>query len=377
LELTKPIAPLWNTLVLNRSAAATLQAQIIAYFREAILKGRMQPGSRIPSSRMLSEEYGIARVTVTQAYDQLTAEGYLLARHGAGFFVSESLARESRLTLRPRDDDTGRAKAPVPKRIVGLQQILDRPRQPFALSLGMPAVEAFPWTKWARITQKVYRSHRDEMLCYGDPCGAHELRAAISQYMATARGIDCTPEQVIIVSGSQQGLNLAASALADRDEKIWVEEPGYPMARAAFEAALLEPVPIPVDSEGIDVAAGMAAAPFARVALVSPSYQYPLGVTLSLPRRLALLEWAEASDAWIIEDDYVGEFRYTGAPLPPLYALDRRSRVLYLGTFSKTLAPALRQGFIIVPPQLVERVKRLKLISDRQTPVLDQHVLPR
>ena len=289
----RPLAPLWNTLVLDRRGAVSLQEQIVAYFRDAVLSGRLLSGARVPSSRALAVDQGIARITAVQAYDRLVAEGYLVARRGSGFLVAEGipvefLAKSPAATGKVRD-----ARIPPLKPVGWTQTIPDRPHAPLALSLGMPAVDQFPWQDWSLITQKVYRERRQDMLCYGDPCGALELRAAIARYLATARGIACEPSQIVIVSGSQQGIDLAARALVDRKERIWMEEPGYQMARAAFQAALVETVPVPVDREGIDVAAGMVLAKRARLALVSPSYQYPLGVTLSLPRRLALLEWAE------------------------------------------------------------------------------------
>ncbi|MGB6535687.1 MAG: PLP-dependent aminotransferase family protein [Xanthobacteraceae bacterium] len=353
-----------------------LQEQIVAYFREAVLDGRLGSGSRVPSSRALALEQGVARITVVEAYDRLVAEGYLVPRRSSGVFVAEGIplvfrGKAERMVRR------GSVRSPVLKNAPWTDTVFDRPHTPLALSLGMPAVDEFPWPIWSRITQKLYRERRQELLCYGDPRGALELRKAIARYLGTARGIACDPEQIIVVSGSQQGIDLTSRVLIDRKERVWIEEPGYAMARAVFQAAAIEPIFVPVDRNGIDVAAGIALAQRARLAVVSPSHQYPLGVTLSLPRRLALLEWAEAANAWILEDDYAGEFRYSGAPLPPLYTLDRSNRVIYLGTFSKSLAPALRQGFLVVPPDLVERFKGVKLIADRQTPVLDQHVLAR
>jgi GntR family transcriptional regulator / MocR family aminotransferase len=372
-----PLAPLWNSLTLHRDVQTSLQEQIAAYFREAVLDGRLRSGSRVPSSRALAAEQDVSRITVVQAYDRLIAEGYLVARRGSGLYVADGIPPEFRAKPLRVDRRARRTKAPLPEHVAWIGTVMDRPHTPLALSLGMPALEHFPWSQWSRITQQVLRDRRREMLCYDDPRGTRDLRVAISQYIGAARGIACDPEQIIIVSGSQQGIDLTARALVARKQSIWMEEPGYQMARAAFEAAALKPILVPVDHQGIDVAAGVARARRARLALVSPSYQYPLGITLSLPRRLALLEWAESADAWILEDDYAGEFRYTGAPLAPLYTLDHNGRVLYLGTFSKSLAPALRLGFLIVPPDLVDRFAALKLIVDRQSPVLDQHVLTR
>lgn len=376
--VSRPLSPLWNTLTLDRQSSTPLQEQIVAYFREAVLGGRLASGSRVPSSRALAVEQGVARITVVEAYDRLVAEGYLVARRSSGFYVADGIPlafhdKAERMVGR----GNGRVRTPILKNAPWSELVFDRPHEPLALSLGTPAVDEFPWAVWSRITQKLYRERRQDLLCYGDPRGALELRTAIARYLGTARGIACDPEQIIVVSGSQQGIDLTSRALVERSERVWIEEPGYAMARAVFQAAAIKPILVPVDRDGINVAAGIALAQRARLAVVSPSHQYPLGVTLSLPRRLALLEWAEAANAWILEDDYAGEFRYIGAPLPPLYTLDRSNRVIYLGTFSKSLAPALRQGFLVAPPELVGRLKGLKLIADRQTPVLDQHVLAR
>jgi GntR family transcriptional regulator / MocR family aminotransferase len=375
--MPRPLSPLWNSLTLDRRSATSLQEQIVVYFRDAVLGGRLTSGSRVPSSRALAAEQGVARITVVGAYDRLAAEGYLVSRRSSGFFVAHGIPFAFRGKTERAVRGGSRLKSPMLKRAAWSKGVFDRPHNPLALSLGIPAVDEFPWAIWSRITQQVYRERRPELLCYGDPRGALELRTAIARYLGTARGIACAADQVIVVSGSQQGIDLTTRALIDRKERVWIEEPGYAMARAVFNAAAIETVFIPVDRDGIDVAAGIALARSARLAVVSPSHQYPLGVTLSLPRRLALLEWADAVNSWILEDDYAGEFRYTGAPLPPLYTLDRSNRVIYLGTFSKSLAPALRQGFLVVPPELTERLKDVKLIADRQTPTLDQRVLAR
>lgn len=375
--VSRPLSPLWNTLTLDRGSTASLQEQIVAYFREAVLSGRLTSRSRVPSSRALASEQGVARITVVEAYERLVAEGYLVAHRSSGFFVADGIPLALHGHVK-RVIAGGERVAPAPvKSAPWSEGVFDRPHVPLALSLGMPAVDEFPWSVWRRITHQIYRQRRQDLLCYGDPRGALELRTAIARYLGTARGIACDPDQIIIVSGSQQGIDLITRALIEPGDQVWIEEPGYAMARAVFQAAAAKLVLVPVDRNGIDVARGIAMAPRARLAAVSPSYQYPLGVTLSLPRRLALLEWAQAANAWILEDDYAGEFRYTGRPLPPLYTLDSSNRVIYLGTFSKSLAPALRQGFLVAPPDLVERLKVIKLIVDRQSPVLDQHVLAR
>jgi GntR family transcriptional regulator/MocR family aminotransferase len=251
-----------------------------------------------------------------------------------------------------------------------------RPRGLLALSPGHPALDEFPWREWSRITARVHRERPAAALGYGDPQGEPELRKAIADYLGAARGIACVPEQVVVVSGSQQGIDLAARALAEPGDRVWCEEPGYPAGRAALVAASLKTVAVPVDNEGIDVAAGARRAPNARLAFVSPAQHYPLGSVMSLGRRLALLDWAERADAWILEDDYAGDYRYAGRPLAPLHTLDG-SRVLFLGTFSKVLAPGLRLGYLVVPPDVAGRITAFKSATDRQPPGIAQRVLAR
>ncbi|HMK67926.1 MAG TPA: PLP-dependent aminotransferase family protein, partial [Stellaceae bacterium] len=263
---------------------------------------------------------------------------------------------------------------------LGRDRALALPPRPFdhlPLAAGLPALDRFPWSDWARITARLLRERPQALIGYCDPRGERPLRQAIAQYLAANRGIACDPDQILVVAGSQQGIDLTARALAEPGDSVWVEEPGYPAGRAALRSAGFELAPVPVDEEGIDVGAGVRQAPRARLALVAPSHQYPLGAVMSLRRRLALLDWAESADAWILEDDYDGDYRYGGRPLAPLYTLDRGNRVLFLGTFSKVLAPGLRLGYLVVPPAAVERFAELKAASDRHAPGLLQIALAR
>jgi GntR family transcriptional regulator/MocR family aminotransferase len=378
------ISPLWNSLALDRAGSASLQDQIVGYFRVAVLSGRLKSGARVPSSRALAAEHSISRITAVQAYDRLVAEGYLVARPGAGLFVAESVpdhhlmpdpaaARGVPPRAPTRSDGRRRALRDMPP----LPEIPPRPRDILPLSVGIPALDQFPWDDWARISARLHRERSTDLLGYGDARGEPALREAIADYLGGARGIACSADQILVVAGAQQGIELIARALTRPGDTAWIEEPGYPLGRVALSAAALALAPIPVDGEGIDVVAGRRLADQARLALVSPSHQYPLGALMSLRRRLALLDWAEEANAWIIEDDYDGEYRYAGRPLAPLYTLDRADRVLYLGTFSKVLAPGLRLGYLVVPADLVERFNILKTASDRHAPRLPQHVLAR
>jgi GntR family transcriptional regulator/MocR family aminotransferase len=240
---------------------------------------------------------------------------------------------------------------------------------------GIPALDAFPFETWMRLVARHHRRPSRDLLSYNDPAGYAPLRKAIAAHLGPARAVHCEPEQVLVITGSQPGLDLIARILLDAGDKAWMEDPGYPSARAVLQGAGVLPHPVPVDGEGLDVAAGCTSCPAARLAYVTPSHQYPLGVTMSLPRRLALLDWAQRAGAWIVEDDYDSEFRYAGRPLAALHGLDRDGRVLYLGTFSKVLFPSLRLGYLVVPPDLVDPFIAARAVVDRQSPTLTQAVL--
>jgi GntR family transcriptional regulator/MocR family aminotransferase len=252
---------------------------------------------------------------------------------------------------------------------------------PVPFELGIPALDAFPWRLWSRVAGRHWR-RGDVELGEADPAGERPLREAIADYLTTARDAHCTADQVLVTNGAQQAMHLIAQALLDPGEAAWIEDPGYIGARTALQVAGARLVPVAVDAEGLDVSAGERAAPDARLAYVTPSHQFPLGVLMSAPRRLQLLSWARRSSAWIVEDDYDSEFRYAGRPLPCLQGLDAQAspageshRVLYVGTFSKTLAPGLRLGYLVVPDALVDAFRAVRAATDRHTPTLDQSVL--
>jgi len=318
----------------NRRAGLPLQHQIYQDLRDAIVAGRLRPGERLLSARDLAASLGVARGTVDAALGRLTGEGYVETRGPAGSFISPHVA----------------AMAPSPAPRAGrAEAVPDPPSRIGAFQPGLPALDAFPRTLWSRLTARAARQLAPAALAYPDPAGLPPLRAAIAAYLALARGIACDAAQVFVTAGYQGALALIARARLAPGATVWVEDPGYLRARQGLAAADAVLVPVPVDAEGLDVAAGRARAPRAGFALVTPTHQSPLGMALSLRRRLALLAWAEAAGAWIIEDDYDSEFRYTGAPLPALKSLDRAGRVLYAGSFSKTLFPALRLGYLVVP----------------------------
>ena len=343
------VHPLWGSLALDRSSATSLQDQIVGFFRDAILSGRLAGGRRVPSSRQLAAEHGVSRSTAVEAYDRLTAEGYLVPRAGSGLFVCHALPEDYLLRASPRASAAPIAVELPPGEIV---VAFDPRKHRLPLTPGMPAIDHFPWKEWTRATAQILRERPSDALHYGDPRGEPVLRQAIAEYLAAARGIDCTADQIVVVSGSKQGLDMVAGVLGSPGDEVWFEEPGHAVCRQVLETANLVPVSIPVDRRGLIVSEARVRAPDARLALVAPSHQYPLGHTMSLDRRLELLQWAESTGGWIIEDDHDGEYRYSGKPLAPLHTLDRTGRVIYIGSFSNLLAPGLRMGYLVVPPEL-------------------------
>ena len=374
--------------LLDAHSGAPLFRQLYDGLRHAIVAGRLRPGARLPASRTLGADLGLSRNTVDQAYDQLHAEGYLDRHPRRGTFVSrtppdqvlQAVAPSS--VVRPRLyagpsasprrmlSSRGRAIADIALPVGVNTNTLPRPFRP-----GVPALDAFPIQLWARLSARHWRRASRRHLAYGHSAGYQPLREAIAQHVAAARGVRCTPEQVIIVGGSQQALALSTRLLLECGDAVWMEEPGYVGARAAFIASEANVIAVPVDDQGLDVEAGERLAPTARMAFVTPSHQHPLGIVMSVPRRMALLDWARRADAWILEDDYDSEIRYHGRPLPAMQGLDDDGRVIYLGTFSKTVFPALRLGYVIVPPSLVEAFSTARLIVDRHSSVVEQAVL--
>ncbi len=356
-----PLLPLH----LDGSAAMPLHRQLYAELRAIILAGRLPPGARLPASRGLASELGISRNTVTAAFEQLAGEGYVEGRHGSGSFVSREL---------PDRAAGGRAAPPGETRRHPAPAIADRGRllagsstpraaRPVAVSPG-PDCSDFPFDLWARLLARAWRRPPPDLYAAGDPAGHLPLREAIAEYLRAVRAVRCEAAQVIIVSGAGQAVDLAARVLLDPGDAVWMEEPGYAGIRAALMASGAKVMPVPVDAEGIDVASGEHFAPRARLACVSPSHQYPLGIVMSLARRLDLLAWARRADAWVLEDDYDSEFRYAGRPLAALQGLDEDGRVVYVGSFSKVLFPSLRLGYLVVPAALAQTFARARAAID-------------
>ncbi|GLU35992.1 PLP-dependent aminotransferase family protein [Pseudomonas sp. NBRC 100443] len=341
--MTEPLA-----LRLDPGLAQPIYRQLYERIREAIARGTLRPGERVPPVRGLASELGVARGTVELAYQLLTSEGYLLARGPAGTVVSPQLAG--------RNAERPARLAPQSEQV--LPGLIAHGPQVLPLQLGLPALDAFPKALWSRLAARRLRHTADVELAYPDPCGYAPLREALAGYLNVSRGIACEPAQVLICAGYQGALDLVSRTLLQPGDAFWHEDPGYPRGRQLMAAAGARPVAVPVDADGLCVEQGLRRAPDARFALVTPSQQSPTGVALSLPRRLALLDWAAQAGAWIVEDDYDSEYRYAGFPLPALKSLDRQGRVLYAGTFSKVLCPALRLGYLVVPPPLLERFVR-------------------
>lgn len=370
-----------NGLTLQRKTGETLSRQIYSRIRSMILTGQLGPGMRLPSSRDLATGLNLSRWTVQNAFEQLLAEGYLEGRVGSGTYVTGPLPSVAAGHQNASGRDLIAKKRGISRlgaEFLGTEaKLLGRKRIGLsnAFRTGISALDKFPTVIWGRLMAKRWREGGDSLLGYLDPAGYRPLRDAIAGYLGAARGIRCLPEQVVIVAGSQQALDLAARVLVDPGDRVWLEDPGYLGARGALTAAGARLVPVPVDEEGLNVTAGIRLASKARLAYVSPSHQFPTGATLSLSRRLALLEWAIHRDAWILEDDYDSEYRFRGRPLAALQELDSDGRVIYIGTFSKTLFPALRLGYIVPPIDLVDAFVAARHISDRHSSGLEQATL--
>lgn len=374
-DVTRGMAPV---IALERGSGQPLHRQVYAGFRDAILRGELAAGQQVPSSRALAAELSVSRFPVLDAYAQLLAEGYFESRAGAGTFVAAALpGTRGRSAAAARAGGESAGSRETSRRARGYPAFRRVPWRDGwgAFGVHQPALDEFPFEVWSKLVARHSREPRVRTMHRIDPLGLEPFREAISAYLRTARAMHCDPEQILVVSGSQQALDLAARVLLDAGDAAWVEEPCYALGRAALAGSGCRVVPVPVDDDGLDVAAGMAMAPRARAALVTPSHHFGLGATMSASRRLQLLEWARQAGAWVMEDDYDSEYRYESLPMPSLAGLDAAARTIYIGTFSKVLFPGLRLGYLAVPKDLVERFLAVRYAMDIFPPYLYQAVL--
>lgn len=372
------------SLCLDRTVATPLFRQLYAEIKQAILTGAINPGMQLPPTRDFCNMLGISRQTVLNAYAQLMAEGYLTGAIGRGTFISEHLpipATNMRSDTAAVPTFAARAKLLRPLSERGMRFADARGKMQFhqgktrAFRLGLPGLDLFPFDIWGRLEARRWRHPDNVQMGYGDPAGYGPLRELLCVYLKASRGVNCSPEQIIITSGSQQALFILSTLLLAPGDAAWIESPGYRGASAPLHANEARLYPVPVDDEGLCVALGAKHCPDAKLIYVTPSHQLPLGVTMSLQRRLELLSWATVNKAWIIEDDYDSEYRYTGPPLASLQSLDTAGCVIYVGTLSKVLFPGLRLGYLVAPPPLVEAVIQCKAVIDRHTATVPQIVL--
>jgi GntR family transcriptional regulator / MocR family aminotransferase len=376
----------FEAVTLNPESSVPLYRQLYDEIRRAILTGRLSVGTRLPSTRQLADQLAVSRNTVVNAFEQLLAEGYIESRTGDGTYVARTLpddllgAGENRRQSSPVTVQ-GRRLSKRGESILSNHWVKPLPfgeSSPLPFRSGTPTMETFPFDIWHRLEARHWRYPDYGLLTYGESAGYMPLRRAVADYLRGARAVQCTPEQILIVSGAQQAFDLAGRVLLDPGDTMWIENPCYSSARQAFMNTGARMVSVPVDEEGLNVAAGIARSQHlspARMVYVTPSHQHPLGVTMTLTRRLTLLEWANSVGAWILEDDYDSEYRYASRPLAALQGLDQQHRVIYVGTFSKVLFPSLRLGYMVVPPDLIEAFTAARTLTDRHSPLRDQAVL--
>jgi len=366
------ISPL---IALQRRVAKPLHRQIYDAYREGIISGGLSRGQQVPSTRALSSELGVSRIPILEAYSQLLAEGYLETRVGAGTFVSSSLPDQ--IVPQANSHKSGKGSRAVARR-AALESWRSRSpwlRESGAFSVGQLAFDHFPFQAWSTLLARHARKVNAVSLNYGDAMGYKPFREVLAAYLRTSRGVRCDAEQIMVVSGSQHALDLCAHVLLDPGDSVWVEEPGYKLLHNTLLMEGCRPVAVPVDDAGLDVDSGIRKCRRARAAFVTPSHQYPLGATMTASRRLQLLDWAQQADSWIIEDDYDSEYRYESMPVASLQGLDQNSRVIYIGTFSKTLFPSLRLGYVVIPADLVDRFSAVRSAGDICPPLFYQSVL--
>lgn len=375
----------WLGTRLERDAAEPMYRQVLRLVQHAILTGQLAPGTKLPSSRTLADDLDIARNTVLRVYDQLTAEGYVLSTTGSGTYVADT--RPDTAAVRPRvftraseagapeESRAHRSLSTRGRRLIGRAGVA--PKQWGAFMPGVPDVTEFPSRTWSRLQARLWKEANPDLLTYAPGGGYRPLRRALSDYLRVARSVKCSPDQIIITTGIHQSMDLAVRLLTDVGDRAWVEEPCYWGARSVLQSAGLELEPIPVDSEGLNPRELAQAAPHAppRLAVVTPSHQYPLGMVMSLARRRTLLEYARQHDVWIVEDDYDSEFRYGSRPIASLQGLDDAGRVIYVGSLGKILYPGLRIGYMVAPEHLVDTFRTGVAELYREGQLMHQAVL--
>ncbi|TWD47704.1 PLP-dependent aminotransferase family protein [Pseudomonas sp. SJZ131] len=394
---SEPLSLSFNPAGIELDPRQGLSRQLYQALRARVLDGRLASGTRLPATRDLAAALSISRNSVVRAYDQLYAEGFIEGRVGDGTYVAQlpqtALPAKKLSTKLSTGLSTGLPTAlstnwldlpviPSSKVIhnAALQRVennhlaLPPSGPPKAFRVGVPAFDLFPFEVWAKLNAAFWRKPDLQQLCYGDPAGDERLRGMIAAYLRSSRGMQCTAEQIVITSGAQQAISLCAQLLVEPGDGVAIENPGYRAAGHAFAVAGGRLHGVAVDGEGINCAE-LERLSDCRLAYVTPSHQYPTGVIMSLARRLELLAWAERTQGWIVEDDYDGEYRYSGAPLAPLAALDRQGRVLYVGTFGKVAFPALRLGYLVLPPALVDAFSRRRAVDVRHSEVSTQAVM--
>jgi GntR family transcriptional regulator / MocR family aminotransferase len=358
-------------------ADGSLYRWLYGELRSAILDGRLRPGARLPATRDLAAAYDLSRATIVTAFDQLKSEGYVEGKSGSGTYVSQVLP-EHRLDVRGPHQETR-----LPHRRIALSSYARR-LQPFrgtaarpirAFRANQPALDLFPTTLWAQVASRRLRRVSAKLLAGGEALGYRPLREAVAAYLNSSRGVKCVADQVLILSGAQEALDRTARILLNPGESVWMEEPGYPGAGVVFRALGARIRRVPIDGEGLALETGRKRWTAPRLVYVTPGHQFPQGVTMSLRRRLALLEWARHAGTLIFEDDYDSEYRYSGRPIPAMQGLDRSGVVIFAGSFSAVLFPALRLGYLVVPAEMVDVFAAAESVSTHHPPLLEQAVL--
>lgn len=353
MKINEPMTTPFDSLALDRASERSLHRQLYERLHAAIADGRLPPGTRLPSTRNLAAQLGVARGTVDAVYARLTGEGRLVSRPHRGTAVAP-----------------GVVPSPVPQAAPIPAQAAEPGWSP--MQLGLPALDLFPRKPWTRLHARQARRLSPPEMLYPEPMGLPALREAVVAYLAVSRGITCTVDEVIVTHGFQDALNLVVELVLARGDAVWAEDPGYGFAQRTLQARGMTIIPVPVDAEGLRVDRGRMAAPDARLAVVTPTHQFPTGVALSPARRRALLDWAAEAGAWVLEDDYDCEFHYSGRKPAALKAMDRAERVFYAGSFSKTLLPSLRLGYLVLPPQLVHAARTAQQLRHRGVAVFEQ-----